>query len=66
LTKKGLSRSKWDLPDYFRDAGISYHKNSWKNGYFQSVGKGQEFVIKDNKKIEEWACNLIDSAQIDY
>jgi hypothetical protein len=26
LTKKGLSKSKWDLPDCFRDAEISYHK----------------------------------------
>jgi hypothetical protein len=66
LTKKGYSKSKWSLPDCFREAEISYHKNSWKDGYFQSATIGQEFVIKDNEKLEEWAMNLIDSAQIDY
>jgi len=65
LTKKGLSRSKWDLPDCFREAKISYHKHPWKNGYFQSAGKGQEFVIKDNKGIEEWVRALIEKSQID-
>jgi len=34
LTKDGLSRSKWDLPECFREAEISYHnKDSWKAGY---------------------------------
>ncbi len=66
LTKKGLSRSKWDLPDCFKEAEISYHKHPWKDGYFKSADKGQEFVIKDNEKIEEWARNKIDGSQIDY
>jgi hypothetical protein len=65
LTKKGLPRSKWGLPDYFREAEISYHKHPWKDGYFQSAGRGQEFVIKDNERIEEWARNKIEESQID-
>lgn len=49
LTKKGLSRSKWNLPDCFHEAEISYHStNSWKEGYFQSATIGQEFVIRED------------------
>jgi len=66
LTKKGLTKSKWDLPDCFRGANISYHRYPWKDGYFQSAGKGQEFVIKDNKNIEEWARALIEESRIDF
>lgn len=66
LTKKGLSRSKWDLPDCFKEAEISYHKHPWKDEYFKSADKGQEFVTRDNEKIEEWARNKIDGSQIDY
>jgi len=66
LTKKGLSRSKWDLPDCFREAKISYHdEDSWKEGYFQSAAIWQEFVIKDSEKIEEWARGLIEGSQIE-
>ena len=66
LTKKGLSKSKWDLPDCFKEADISYHKHPWKYGYFQSADKGQEFVIKDNERIEKWARNKIEGSQIDF
>ena len=60
LTKQGLSRSKWCLPDCFIDAEISFHNRaSWKDGYFQSAAIGQEFVVKDNEKVEVWAKNLI-------
>lgn len=56
LTKDGFSRSKWDLdPKIFQSAIISYHRDkAWRNGYFQSVGRGQEFVIKDNYEVENW------------
>lgn len=61
LTKKGLSRSKWCLPDFFKEAEISYHtKDSWKDGYFQSAAIGQEFAIKDNDEVEEWVRGLIE------
>ena len=60
LTKKGESRSRWDLPDFFKDVEISRHnKSNFKNGYFQSVAIGQEFVISENKKITKWAKNII-------
>ena len=62
LTKEGLSRSRWQLPDFLRDVEISYHrKESWKEGYFQSAGKGQEFVIAadGNDEVEKWTRGLI-------
>jgi hypothetical protein len=60
LTKQGFSRSKWELPEFFKCAEISFHsKDNWKDGYFQSAYIGQEFVIKDHEKIENWAKNLI-------
>jgi len=61
LTKAGLSRSKWDLPDCFRKAEISLHsERSWKDSYFQSAHIGQEFVIQDNDEVEAWAKELIE------
>jgi len=63
LSKKGLSRSKWDLPDCFKEAEISYHKDSWEDDlYFQSAAKGQEFVVKYNGRVEEWARDLIEGS----
>jgi hypothetical protein len=42
---------------------ISYHgedsKYGWKEDYFQSALKGQEFVIEEHTKAEEWAKRLI-------
>lgn len=61
LTAPGMSRSKWTLPDFFRNVDISYHsKDSWKVDYFQSAKRGQEFIIQDNVEVENWAKNLID------
>lgn len=60
LTKAGFSRSKWDLPTFFRDVTISYHsKKSFKERYFQSAMRGQEFVISENHNVSEWAKALI-------
>ena len=51
LTKKGCSRSKWDLPQIFKGVKISYHsQSSWKSGYFQSADIGQAFVV-DNPEV---------------
>lgn len=61
LTKKGCSRSKWNLGDIFKKANISYHSDtSWKDSYFQSAAKGQEFVVEDNAEISNWAIQLIE------
>ena len=66
LTKHGFTRSKWDLPNFFKKAKISRHsKNSWKSeGYFKSVDIGQEFVIQDDKNVENWAKSLINNIEI--
>jgi hypothetical protein len=62
LTKKGYSSSRWDLPDFLRNINISYHsEESWKDGYFQSAGRGQEFVFSADEKPEilKWVSDLI-------
>ncbi|MDO8740688.1 MAG: hypothetical protein Q7J54_03935 [Candidatus Woesearchaeota archaeon] len=66
LTKEGLSRSKWDLPKFFKDVRISRHsEKSWKSeGYFKSVDIGQEFIIEDNDNVENWAKSLIENNHI--
>lgn len=65
LTKEGYSRSKWKLPEFFKEIKISYHNPScWKNGYFQSVGRGQEFVIGEDSRTENWAKKLIHNSEI--
>lgn len=60
LTQEGQSRSKWNLPDIFKHVEISYHKEkNWKDNYFQSTGRGQEFVISATDEIINWANNII-------
>ena len=60
LTKDGLSRSRWCLPECFRNVRISYHtQKSWKSDYFQSVARGQEFVVDGNEQVKRWAKELI-------
>ena len=60
LSRKGYSKSRWDLDDMFKEVKISYHTaKNWKKGYFQSAHKGQEFVIRCNKRIECWIKDLI-------
>lgn len=63
LTKEGYSRSKWNLPEFFKHTSISFHnENSWKTDYFQSAAKGQEFVIEATDEILEWAKNIIEDS----
>lgn len=65
LTKKGYSRTKWNLPQFFNDVDITYHsKKSFTEEYFVSASKGQEFVISEDERIEEWAINLIQKSDI--
>lgn len=61
LTKPGMSRSKWQLPDFFKEVDISCHtKENFKpDGYFQSVHIGQEFVVSEDKRVTKWAKNII-------
>jgi len=60
LTKQGEPKSHWDLPDFFREARISYHsKSSFKQDYFQSAKIGQEFVVEEDNNVINWAQNII-------
>ncbi len=60
LTKNGYSKSRWELPEIFRDIEISYHsQKSFKEDYFQSAAKGQEFIINENGNVTNWATKLI-------
>jgi transposase len=59
LTKEGMSKSKWNLPDFFKEVEISYHPNPWKDNYFQSAAKGQEFVMEATPEILEWVKHII-------
>jgi len=65
LTKDGMSKSKWCLdPSLFEVVKISYHtQKSWKDGYFQSAAKGQEFVIEVDRAIEKYFKDLIEKNQ---
>lgn len=64
LSKNGMSRSKWNLPDFFHGLDIAYHSiNSWKENYFQSAYIGQEFVIEENDTVTQWAIELINKHQ---
>ena len=64
LTKKGHSVSQWMLPDIFKGVNITFHDHSkkygWKEDFFQSALRGQEFIIEENDKISEWAKFLIE------
>ncbi|HOD53512.1 MAG TPA: hypothetical protein PKJ08_03185 [Candidatus Cloacimonadota bacterium] len=54
LTKDGMSRSKWDLPSIFKDRFCNKNYNKFNDDYFQSVYRGQEFVIEADDQIIEW------------
>jgi len=59
LTKRGYSRSRWRLPSIFRNVEVSCHSDPWKENYFQSAHRGQEFVVGYNPRIEKWAKSLV-------
>jgi len=60
LTKEGEKPSKWHLPSEFKNINISYHSpNSWKDKYFQSAYRGQEFVFEEDKLITSWVKNIV-------
>jgi hypothetical protein len=62
LTKPGYPKSRWKLPNFFKELAISYHsENSFQKEYFQSASKGQEFVIESNPQLTKWALKIIQS-----
>lgn len=62
LTAPGESLSRWRLLDWMRSTKISYHNaRSLRDGYFQSVAKGQEFVVDATPEAVEWANSVLRS-----
>ena len=60
LTKPGMSRSKWKLNGIFGEIPLSYHSaGRVKDGYFDSVKRGQEFVFAEDLRVIEWAKSII-------
>lgn len=61
LTKCGHSRSKWELPDFFKDAEFgSACTPGFIDGYFQKTGQWQELVINNpTQEIIDWAYKMI-------
>ena len=66
LTKPGLSRSRWALDTaVFRHLKITYHNGTaWKDGYFQSYARGQEYVVHADDSAVDWAYDLISGSEI--
>lgn len=60
LTAPGKSRSRWKLNGVFGEVPLTYHyENKIKDGYFQSVPKGQEFVFDEDARVTEWAKSIL-------
>lgn len=60
LTKDGCSRSRWALPNSFRQISIGHNPKGWKADFFQSAGIGQEFIIDDvNEDVIKWVKMLL-------
>ncbi len=61
LSAPGRPRSRWRLdPALFGAATISYHDDdAWRDGYFQSCARGQEYVVDADGRIEEWARQIV-------
>ncbi len=60
LTADGMSKSKWEVPEWFKNADITYHsEKNFKDDYFQSVSRGQEFIIKENENNAKWIKELL-------
>jgi hypothetical protein len=59
LTKPGMSRCYWDLPDFFKKVEITYNPSPWRNGCFKSAGRGQEFVMDATPEILDWVKQII-------
>lgn len=64
LSKPGMSRSCWALdPAVFGNVEISYHTAAaWRDGYFKSYPRAQEYVISESDKVQDWARRLIGDA----
>jgi hypothetical protein len=61
LSHRAMSRSRWCLePRLFKHLSISYHtSDAWKDGYFQSYPRAQEYVIQADDAVRDWAWGLV-------
>ena len=60
LTAPGMNRSRWRLNGIFGEIPLSYHYTGRvKEGYFDSVKRGQEFVFDEDPRVTEWAESII-------
>ena len=73
LTKEGMSRSCWRLPEIPKlpvsSGGVTLEisgsrKDAWRTdpkhgAYYRASDRGQEFVIEEHPAVEEWAKSLI-------
>ena len=60
LTAPGMSRSRWKLNGIIGEIRLSYHYNNRvREGYFDSVKRGQEFVFDEDPRVIEWAKSVI-------
>ena len=60
LTAQGMTRGRWRLPALLRGLPISYHTaDAWRDGYFQSYARAQEYVIQADERAKAWALELI-------
>ncbi|MBR4344031.1 MAG: hypothetical protein IKP88_15260 [Lachnospiraceae bacterium] len=63
LTAPGQCHSRWKLIEVLRNKniGLTYHDKDIciKDGYFQSVARGQEFVFSESRIVNDWAKHLI-------
>lgn len=60
LTKLGYSKTSWELPEFFKNANISYCNTVIKPSRFKTAAIGQEFIVTnfDDPKMKEWLINL--------
>lgn len=72
LTKKGYSKSIWELPFYFHpEYGTKISKHSDIKRFridgrkltLKTIALGQDFVVSGNEKIEKWCMNLIENCE---
>lgn len=65
LTAPGMTRGRWRLPPCFRDLSISYHDaGAWRDGFFQSYPRAQEYVVHANEEAAMWAVDLIKNSKL--
>lgn len=58
LTKEGCSRSRWEFPPSMNGIPISHNPHGWKEHYFQSAARGQEFIMEGTPAVMEWINEL--------